>query len=196
MSWKSVDLCRKYTWRTQDGRRHPSYLFSQYWWIPDKIEPVEGTEPFIFCVVRYFGFISDWYYFEKIGRRDVFVRLVSIRYIFYISLQSSMTPWGSFKEKLFSFISYCILFINHSPITCCPNLLAHQSLGPKSLAPRSLALQRSLPDRSSPPITLSPIARLLPPTRSIFFYCPTCSMISWSLFLWFSKNNPKESKWF
>ena len=50
--------------------------------------------------------------------RDVFVRLASVKCVFYISLQSFMTCGWSAKENLFSFIYYCIIIFNHSPITC------------------------------------------------------------------------------
>ena len=39
--------------------------------------------------------------------RDVFVRLASVKYVFYIFLPSFMTCRRSVKEKAFSFIYYC-----------------------------------------------------------------------------------------
>ena len=74
-----------------------------------------------------------------------------------------------------------------------PNLLAHQSLAPQSLASWLLALQHSLPYCSFPPITCSLIACLLRPTRSLVFCCPSFCLISWSLFLWFSKITPSKA---
>ena len=76
-----------------------------------------------------------------------------------------------------------------------PNFVAHQSLAPKSLATWYLSPQQSLPDRSFPVINRSPIACLLPPTRYLVFCFPNLYLIAWSLFLCFSKNNPKESRW-
>ena len=49
--------------------------------------------------------------------RDVFVRLASFQYVFYSSLQSFMTCGRNVKEKEFLFISYCIPYFNHLPIT-------------------------------------------------------------------------------
>ena len=120
---------------------------------------------------------------EKYGNifRDVFVHLASVKYVFYVSLQSFMTCRRSFKEKVFSFISYCILCFNHSLITCAqicslPNLLlparllrnSHSpiALSPRSLAPRSLLPpNHSLPDRSLAPTHPVPsrlLSNLLP----------------------------------
>ena len=89
---------------------------------------------------------------EKYGNifRDVFVRLASVEYVYYVSLQIFMTFIRSVKGKLFSFISYCILYLNHSPITfsqICP--LTNHSL------PNSLLPGRSLRSSHSP-IALSP----------------------------------------
>ena len=69
------------------------------------------------------------------------------------------------------------------------NFLAHRSLTPQSLAPWLFSPQHSLPDCSLPPITFSPMACFLPPTWSLVFLCPTCYLITWSIFLWFSKNS-------
>ena len=96
------------------------------------------------------------------------------------------------QRKVFSFISYCILFsittrslatkfarspIIRSPIPCSP-ITCSATLTSQSLFPL---------------ITRSLIARLLPPTQYLVFCCPTCSLIAWSLFLWFSKNNPRKA---
>ena len=74
------------------------------------------------------------------------------------------------KIILIYFLLYSLFrsLLNHS----CPNFLARRSLSTPSLASRSLAPQRSLPNCSLPPID-----RLLPPTWSLVFYFPTCSLI-------------------
>ena len=66
----------------------------------------------------------------------------------------------------------CNIYFDHFLITHA-NFLAHQSLAPQSLDTRFLAPQRSLHYCSLPPI-----ARLLPPTQSLVFCCPTCSLIN------------------
>ena len=96
------------------------------------------------------------------------------------------------KCLLIHFLLY--YFFQSLPDHLRPNFLARRSLAPQSLSPWLLAPQRSLLDHSFPLITLSPIACFLPPTGYLFFWCPNWSLIAWSLFLWFSKNNPKESR--
>ena len=86
---------------------------------------------------------------------DVFVRLASAKYVFYIILQSFMTYGRSVKEKLFSFISYCIVYFNHAPITCAQIC----SLTDHSL-PNPLIPDRSLRN-THPPIALSPQSLLI-----------------------------------
>ena len=94
---------------------------------------------------------------EKYGNifTDVFVRIASVNYVFYISLQSFMTCGRSVKEKIFSFISYYILFFNPSTITCAHIFsLANHSL------PNPLLPDRSLQNNHSP---IAPFPRSLAP---------------------------------
>ena len=66
--------------------------------------------------------------------RDLFVSIASVKYVFYLSLHSFMTCGWNVKEKEFSFISYCIFYVDHfliarnqmffSPITPYPTPLS------------------------------------------------------------------------
>ena len=75
-----------------------------------------------------------------------------------------MTCRRSFKEKIFSLISYCILYLNHPPNHLWPNFIAHWSLDPQPLAPA-----RSLRN-AYPPIALSP--QSLPPNSLAWSHPP------------------------
>ena len=87
--------------------------------------------------------------------RDVLIRLVYVECVFYVSLQIFMTCGQSVKEKLFSFISYCILYFNHSLITFAQIFsLANHSL------PNPLLPDRSLQNNHSP---IAPFPRSLAP---------------------------------
>ena len=56
---------------------------------------------------------------EKYPKRfsDVFVHLASVKYVLYVIPQSFMTCGRSVKEKEFSLISYCIIYLYHSLVT-------------------------------------------------------------------------------
>ena len=132
--------------------------------------------------MHWFYYIRDSPIFEKAAIalrvkysnifRDVFVHLV-----FYISIQSFMTCRRSVKEKIFSFISYCVLYFNHSPITCTQIYRSPITCSPIpcSMIARS---ETFTPQYPFPLITLSPINHLLPPNRYLVFFCPTFSLIS------------------
>ena len=82
---------------------------------------------------------------------------------------------------------------NHSPITCVHIFsLTNHSL-PNPLLPNLLLPNAHSPIAIPPPITCSPIAFLLPPTRYLVFCCTIFSLIAWSLSLWFSKTTPRKS---
>ena len=109
--------------------------------VADKIRISHGIENERFYTLQWFDFIRDSSILEKTGIplreqygkifSDVFVGLASVEYVLYVSLQSFMICGQSVKEKLLSFISYCVIF----------------SITPQSLAPKF----------SRSPITLSPI---------------------------------------
>ena len=123
-----------------------------------------------------YGFWDNWYTATgKIWQhfQGWFCPSCVCQVYFYVSLQSFMTCGWSFKETFFSIIYYTILFI--------------------SITPRSLSSKFSCSPITRSPIHCSPIACLLPSTRYLVFCCPTCSLIAWSLFVWFSKNNPRET---
>ena len=88
--------------------------------------------------------------------RDVFVRLVSVHYVFYISLQGFMTCGQSVKKNEFSFVSYCILYFDNLPITRAQicSLINHSLPGP--LIPDPL-LRNSYSPISNSPRLLAPL---------------------------------------
>ena len=86
----------------------------------------------------------------------------------------------SVKEKLFSFISYCICF-QSLPNHLHPNFLANKSLAPQSFATWFLNPEQYFSDISLPLTTLSPITRSKTPTRYLFLLWPISSLIAWSL---------------
>ena len=117
---------------------------------------------------------------DKYGNifRVVFVRLKYVEYVFYMGLYIFMTCVRIDKEKLFSFISYCILYFNHSSVTCAQIFLLtnHSLLNP--LLPDRFLHNSHSPNRSFSLTTISPIDAFLSPTWYLVFYCPTCSVIA------------------
>ena len=108
---------------------------------------------------------------------DLFVRLVLFHYVFYVSIQSFMICGRSVKEKVLSYMYYCIVYLHHSPFTCARLCLLANHLLLNPLIPDQFLHNSHSLNCSLPPITCYPIARLIPLNGSIVFCCPTYSLI-------------------
>ena len=95
--------------------------------VTNEIKIVHYKDNESFCVVHWFDFIRDSSMLRKLVNLEGKIlqhiqgclRPSCVLSVCFIHKPTDfMTCGRSVKEKVLSFISYCILFFNHSPITC------------------------------------------------------------------------------
>ena len=143
--------------------------------VTNEIEIVHDTENERFCAVHWFDLIRDSSMLRnwntvggKIRKkfRYVFIRLASVEYVFYISLHKFITCGRSVKEKVFSFISYCILFFitpqSLAPIFSCSPITCSLIFCSPITRSATLTLRSLFPPNNSHPVPSLLLSNLIP----------------------------------